>query len=311
MIALMAIGGLGRSALAQDPEPPPADPQTAPQPPPSSPEEPPAPAGEKPEVGESAVTPLPDAKQLIEESRAACGSPEKIAALTSVTIRAVLPLPTGENHLEIYCLRAGAFRFDQRGPEQPGVTVIFDGKVGWIVYSGTRHELIDEFRLERGRHQFNAMFPYWLVLFPEQRFKSFETVEKAPFNEHECYKVRLHEEESRGVQRFAHFDVNEKLMRGMTVTQETAAGPVTVQFKFDQWQQIDDVKVFTRINIDQPNQPMVLTYTQVEFNTVDQAMFEQPAAVKEMVEKRDAPPPPPDAEDTPPASEESPPPEAD
>ena len=245
---------------------------------------------------------LPSPDQLIADCRSACGAPEKIASLKGVAIRASLPLPSGETYLEILSTRSGSFRFTQRGVEQPGVSVYFDGKVGWIVYSDTRRELIDEFTLQRGRHQFNAMFPFWHVMFPEERFQAMETIEKSQFNEHECFKVRLHDEESRNMQRFAFFDVDEKLMRGMSVTQETPTGVVTVQFKFEEWASFEDVKVFTKLSIDQPTQPIVITYTHVEFNTVDESVFEQPPDVKEMVEKRDAPPPPPveidDAEPT-------------
>lgn len=295
--------------------PPTASAQTGTKPaPPPAPVTPQSPPSEEPASTPTAqedpkpTAELPEPRMLFEQARSAYGDAAKIADLASISIKATLPLATGENVLDVESMRSGAFRFVQRGQEGLAVAVYFDGSIGWIAHSDGRYELIDDFTLERGRHQFNAMFPCWLMLFPEERFKSFETVEKSTFNDRDCYKVRLHDD-VKNIQRFAHFDVEEKLMRGMTVTQDSPTGAISVQFKFNDWKEIEGVRMFTRVNIDQPNQPMVLTYTLIEFNTVSVETFDQPEQVNQMVRDREkqAAPSTADAGDpAPPADDQTP-----
>lgn len=300
----IAVPGNAQDVEPALPQDPPGEDQPQP-PPPDLPTPPPADDQEQPQPAPVPV-PLPTPQQLIVEFRETCGDPEKIASLRSVSIKANLPLPTGETHFDVQSMRSGAFRFTQRGVQQPGVSVYFDGKNGWVEYSSSRRELIDDFTLQRARHQFNAMFPYWHVLFADERFHAMETLELTKFNEHECYKVRLHDEESRNMQRFAYFDANEKIMRGTSVTQDTPTGPVAVEFKFDEWTQVEGVKVFTKLSIEQPTQPMMITYSHVEFNTVDPSLFQQPVDVQAMIAERDAPPPAPIPSDAPQSDDASP-----
>lgn len=276
--SLIAVGAsllVGVSAAAQD-----TPPGTRPSPRPST-----QPAATKPDT--APPKDLPPAKEIIDASIKAMGGKEAFEAIESTSIKATMTgSPMGDVNMTMVSAKPGRFLVTQSMPAMGETSIGCDGTVGWMnspMMGG--YQLLDEQQTKEMQQQSNM---FRLVLKMEEDYPDHETVDKTEFNGQDCYKIKLVNPE--GKEGFAFFSVDKKLIQGMEVKEETPMGAVNVSITFDQWKEIGDVKVFTKMNIEQMGMAMAMTFNEVDFNKADPAAFELPEEVKELVKKRDAPP---------------------
>ncbi len=194
--------------------------------------------------------------------------------------------------MELRSTRDGKFHITETGATAPGAAsvVVFDGKHGWS-NTARGYELLSEPQVAQLKDQFGMIFPFWVALNPDASFKTFKTTELTKLNEKDCYKVAVTVDGQSPFQHFGYFDVESKLLCGTGISQDGPMGTVAVNFRFGDWKEIDKLKTFSKITIDQPGQnPLDFAYTDIEVNKVDPAVFAQPDEVKELIKKQEAPP---------------------
>jgi outer membrane lipoprotein-sorting protein len=245
---------------------------------------------------------LPPAKEIIDGSLKAMGGKEAFEKLTSTRVVGKMNMMGTDATMEFITAKPNKYLVKQTAPGIGEMQTGSNGELTWLSMPRGGYQLLDADQAKEMRRQADV---YRIVWHMQDDQKEFQTVDRLTFRNADCYKVRLVDEH--GKEQFAFFNAESKLAQGLEMTEEGPMGPVTATLTFDEWKQIGDVKVFTRITIEQMGVQQKLDLTDVEFNKVDDAVFEPPDAVKELAKKQPSPPPPPPPATQPATQPQSPP----
>jgi zinc protease len=153
----------------------------------------------------------------------------------------------------------------------------YDGTVGWAMTAVTGPMLLEGAMLEQVKEQ--AQFDS--MMHNEADFKSMETEAVTEFGGKECYKLKLVRKSGREVTEF--YDKKTGLLVGTTEVQESPLGPVAVTSLAEEYKQFDKLLLATKLTQKIGPLTQVITVSEVEFNTVDDSVFELPEQVKALV----------------------------
>jgi hypothetical protein len=154
----------------------------------------------------------------------------------------------------------------------------FDGKVGWGVNAVTGPMLLEGKMLEQLREQ--SVFDS--VLHEDQEFKSMETVGKTQFEGKECYQLKLVRHSGQEVTEF--YDVQSGLLMGSSQVQETPLGAIAVTGVVGDYRKFGAVLFATRMTQKIGPLAQVMTFERMEFNRVDDSVFDLPASIKALTQ---------------------------
>ena len=248
----------------------------------------PPPAAPKPAPTEPAKD-LPAALSIVKSSIEAMGGQKAIDAIESTSIKGNIasPMMPAAINMEIKSAKGGKMFMKQELPGMGEGTAGSDGTTAWKSdpMSGG-YQLMSP---EEAKQTVKRSNMYNILFNIENEFKTLETVDKTSFNGEECYKVRMVSEDKSVPEQMGYFSLANKLMTGLETTEEGPMGPVTTTFHFKDWKELNDVKVFSALDLERMGMNMTMTFSEVEFNKVDPAVFELPAEVKKLVaEKQNA-----------------------
>jgi hypothetical protein len=230
---------------------------------------------------------LPTADDLVKNFIEAIGGKSAIAKVESVHVAVTIEGPMGNGTLDIKTGEKNKFLILQSANGMEG-TVGSDGTIGWAM-SPMGPQLIEGPLLEQTRKEMGR-FTYQTIFHPDQVFQSMETVDRLDFQGQDCYKVRMLPKGKPEAEQFWYFSVDKKLVQGMDAPEDTPTGPIVINYRLDDWMPGDGVTVYHKIVLAQGGMEVPMTFSTVEFNKVDPAVFEPPAEVKELVNKKNEPP---------------------
>ncbi|MFO1501161.1 MAG: hypothetical protein U1G07_22685 [Verrucomicrobiota bacterium] len=155
----------------------------------------------------------------------------------------------------------------------------FDGKVGWSLNPATGPMVLEGKMLEQVREQ--ARFD--AVLHDPSDFKSLETTGNVPFEGKDCYQIKVVRKS--GQPATEYYDVGTGLLSGSTETQETPLGAIAVTATISDYKRFDGVLYATRLVQKMGPLAQVMTFENMEMNTVADAAFELPPSIQALIKK--------------------------
>lgn len=238
--------------------------------------------GEAASLPSDAAADLPSAQTILMQAINAIGGREAFDRISSVSIRATATSDEmGEVQLEFRTAKSGGFLATRLMPDQEEFAVGSDGTVGWVKDPSFGYQLMDDARTATMRKHADM---FRMLTHLDRDFSNLQTIEITEFAGRPCHVLRMTDE--LGIDQFAYFDVQEHLLRGLRLTQETEKGPTTATVEVSRWIELDDVKVFTRLDIREGKTHVVMTFHKVQFNTVDPDTFVLPEAVQTLVKDK-------------------------
>lgn len=222
---------------------------------------------------------LPSARSIIDRHIAAVGGKAALTKHSSLRLTGTINMPASgiSGPVEVFAAKPNKTLTKVTLAGFGDVLDGFDGKVGWTVNPMTGPMLAQGTELEQ--KAFDADF--YSELRDPSRYESITTVEETTFDGRPAYKVSL--KRKGGGEDVEYFDVKTGLKSGGEITRESPNGPLTLT------QVVADYKQFghllqpstlkqTTMGIDQ-----IITVTSIEYDKVDPAVFELPAAIKALI----------------------------
>jgi len=227
-----------------------------------------------------AVEKLPDARAIIDRHVKEIGGRQALLSYKSMHTKATLSMPANgiSGPMEIW-----ATAEPQRTLVKmtiPGVGEIaegFDGTHAWSINAMTGP------MLKTGAMLFEAKFDgdFRNDLRDPAKYPSVKTLEKVTFEGRPCYKVQL--TRSDGGQDVDFYDVATGLRAGSANVRQTPMGPMTTTSVESDYKKIGKLLVATKMTQKVMGIEQIITLTTIEYDNVDPAVFELPAAIKALI----------------------------
>lgn len=225
---------------------------------------------------------LPPAKDLIAKFVAATNGPAVMAKHTSVRTKGRFELPAQGigGDLEIAQARPNktVMRINLGGVGQ--IEQGFDGTNGWNINPMTGPRLLGGKELDAMREESS----FGTSSRQGPNVTSAETLEKSEMNGEACYKVKVVWKSGR--ETFDCYSVASGLLVASVAKQESPMGTVEVTNLIGEYKDFGGQKIATRLTQQVMGQEQVMTISSVEYDAADAAMFEMPAAIKALTEKK-------------------------
>lgn len=221
---------------------------------------------------------LPTPKDLMDRHNAAAGGREALAKHSSVHMTATMNMAAMgmQAAMEVYKQKPDKFVQKITIAQMGDIMQGYDGNVAWTLNPMAGPQLLDG-AIADGMKS-NADF--FGSLQNESNYSKAETVELTDFEGRKCYKVHLVREGRDG---FEYFDQATGLIAGVTGSTPTAQGNVESTTVMQEWMDVDGVKFPKVVEQRTPNGPATITFSAIEFDKVDPAVFDLPPAVKALV----------------------------
>jgi hypothetical protein len=152
----------------------------------------------------------------------------------------------------------------------------YDGKVAWATNPMAGAQVLEGDVAEGFRNQAD----FFSILQDSANYPTAETLELADFEGRKCYKVRVVRNKREG---FEFFDSTTGLLAGISGTSASPQGDQQSTTIIAEWAEFGGVKFPKKMEQRTAAGTASITWTSVEFDTVDPAMFDLPAAVKALV----------------------------
>ena len=240
----------------------------------------------KPTVAELASADLPEAKEIIARYLEAIGGEEALRKTVSKHITGTFSMPAQGAHgnLELFRSVPNKLLIRVNVPNFGEMAEGFDGKVAY-----RKSEQGAMILKGKQLSQIRETADFYTELHSADKFKSMETVELTEFEGKSCYKVKLVSKAGREFAEF--FDAGTYLLVGNLGTQKIQGQTIEQITVFSDYKTFGDLLLPTRTAIRIMDSEQVRTYDSVEFNTVDEAVYELPDTVKALVSAEPSAPP--------------------
>lgn len=221
---------------------------------------------------------LPDAKSLMEKHNAAVGGRAALDGHSSVKMSGTMEIAQMGLSASVEVFRSKPNKYLQRITiSQMGEVLSgYDGTTGWGINPGVPPQIIEGEALES--HKANADF--FAGLQDLASYAKAETIELTDWQGKKCYKVSATRGSRVGTQ---YFDAATGLLAGFVVVVPTPQGPAEMSTIFAEYAKFGGVTMAKRIEQRTPQFNSVITFSSVEYDKVDPATFDLPAAVKALV----------------------------
>jgi hypothetical protein len=233
-------------------------------------------------VAQAPSAALPPAKELIAKFLTATNTAAVMAKHTSVRTKGKFEVPAAgmSGDLEISQARPNksVMRINLAGMGE--MLQGYDGTTAWGVDPMRGPRLLTGKELDAVREESN----FGTSSRQGPNVVSAETVEKTQMNGQDCYKVKLVWKSGR--ETFDCYSVTTGLLIAAVVKQETPSGAIEVTNLLGDYKDFGGQKIATRITQQAMGQEQVMTISSVEYDAADPAVFEMPAPIKALVEKK-------------------------
>lgn len=232
----------------------------------------------KPTVAELASVDLPDAKEIIARYIEAIGGEEALRKTVSKHITGKFSVPSRgvEGNLVLFRSVPDKLLIRIDVPGKGEMMQGFDGKVGFMS-SPRGPSILKGSQLG----QIRETADFYTELHRADKFNSMETIELTEFEGKSCYKVKLISKAGREYAEF--FEKETGLLAGNFGKHEAQGTTIEQTTVYSDYKTFGDLLLPTRTVVRVMGSEQVMTYETVEFNTVDEAVYELPDTVKALV----------------------------
>lgn len=237
-------------------------------------------AAQSPQTEQKADATLPSARTVIDRHIDAIGGRKAIAAHKSVKLQGSMNMPANgvSGKLELLTARPNKTVMRLSIPGVGDVEEGFDGTRGWSLSPMTGPMLTTGKELEE--RKFDADFDSDLR--DDSRYEYLKTVEKTTFEGRPVYKVAL-KRKGGATEDIEYYDVETGLKAGAEATRNTPMGTISVVSIVTDYKKFGDLMHPTTIRQKMMGIEQIMTLSSIEYDTVDPATFEIPAAVKALI----------------------------
>lgn len=223
---------------------------------------------------------LPSARSILDRHIDAIGGRKALAGHKSTRLRGLMSMPANgmTGKLEIMAARPNKsllrLTIEGVGEIEEG----FDGTRGWSVSPMTGPMLTTGPELEERKFDSDFDGP----LRDDSRFEYMKTVEKTTFEGRPVYKVALKRKGGTN-EDIEYYDVETGLKAGGESTRNTPMGAVSVTSIQSEYKKFGDIMQSTVLKQKIMGIEQIMTFSTIEYDVVDPAAFEIPAAVKALI----------------------------
>ena len=222
---------------------------------------------------------LPAAEKIIEKYIEATGGRAAIAAIDSIHMKGTMTVPANgmSGTMELWGAKPNKNLVKQTiagiGESAEG----FDGTVAWANSQMTGPMLLtgEQLKQRMADSDFNVM------LNPAARYSAMKTVEKTTFDGKEAYKLAMTRKE--GGEDIEFYDVSTGLKLGGIASRKSPMGDITITSTVSDYQKFGSILQPTKMKQSITGIDILVTFTEVEFNKVDPAVFALPAEIKALI----------------------------
>lgn len=221
---------------------------------------------------------LPDPKALMDKHNAAVGGRAALEKYNSSRMTATMTISAMGMDASMELLRAKPNKFVQKVTVGPigEISEGYDGKVAWSLNPMAGPSLVEGEALDRAK----ANADFFASLQDPANYSKLETVGLEDFGGRKCYKVAMTRDGREGIE---YFDASTGLLAGFSASVATPQGKLESTTIFAEYAEYGGVKLARRIEQQSAAGNVTITVTAVEFDKVDPAVFELPAAVKALI----------------------------
>jgi len=233
----------------------------------------------KPPVTSQPSADLPEAKAIIARYIEAVGGEETLLKTVSKHIKGTFSVPAQgmEATLEMFRSIPNKLFIRINIPSVGEMTQGFDGQIGFMNSPMQGASILKGNQLRQMRETAD----FYTELHRAEKFTSMETVELTEFQGKPCYKVKFVSKAGREYAEF--FDKETGLLAGNLGEQEMQGATVEQVTVYSDYKEFGDLLLPTRTVVRVMGFEQVMTYDSIEFNTVDEAVYELPDDVKALV----------------------------
>ena len=222
---------------------------------------------------------LPAAEKIVEKYVEAIGGKAALAEIESVHMKGTMTIPANgmSGAIEMWAAKPNKMLVKQTiagiGESAEG----FDGTTAWMNSPMTGPMLITGEQLK----QRIADADFSVMLNPAARYSAMKTIEKTTFDGKEAYKLSMTRKE--GGEDIHFYDVATGLSLGSITTRQGPMGNMTITSTISEYQKQGKIMQPMKMKQSLTGIDIVTTFTEVEFNKTDPAVFALPAEVKALV----------------------------
>lgn len=224
---------------------------------------------------------LPEAREVTERYVEAIGGEEALRSHTSEHLVGEMEL-AGQGVggvLEVFAMAPDKLLVRvEMGPL--GTTLQgYDGEVGWMKSPAMGPMVLEDEMLDEIREEAD----FYSELHDPEDFTSMETVSRTTFRDRPAYEVELVRTSGRAYTEY--YDVDSGLLLGRVGEQQSPMGSMRVTTTVSEWERAGGVRIPTRTVQRLPTgQEIVMTIQEIEYDSVDPAVFELPAEIRTLLE---------------------------
>jgi hypothetical protein len=238
----------------------------------------PAPAAQQ----KPAETALPPAQSIIDRHIEAVGGRAALKSHNSITVKGSMSIPANgmTGSIEVFAARPNKVLTKSTLAGVGEVSEGFDGKVAWSINPMTGPMLAGGEELAQKAH--DADFEGALGI--ATRYAAIKTLEKTTFEGRPVYKIAL--TRKGGGDDIELYDVETGLKAGAIVERKNTMGTISVTSALSDYKRFGDLlhpTVLTQSQSMAPGMQIITTFTSIEYDKVDLAVFELPAQIKALV----------------------------
>jgi hypothetical protein len=227
-------------------------------------------------VSRASAQDLPPAQQIVDAYVQAIGGADAIARASHRHMKGEMAMPAAgmTMTMEIWQSRPNKMVMVMSIPGMGEIRQGYDGQTAWSTNPMQGPRIIEGAEMEQTARQadFEANLRF------EHMFPTMETVERTEMGGRPCYKVRMVAQN--GDESFGCFDVETKLLLGMTSRLESEMGTVESNMAFHDYRDFGGVKMPARTVMNVMGQEMVMTVSEMDTNAVPDAVFALPAEIQ-------------------------------
>lgn len=219
---------------------------------------------------------LPPARQIVDAYVQAIGGEDAIARASHRHVRGEMSMPAAgmTMTMEMWQSRPNKMLMVMTIPGMGEVRQGYDGQTAWSTNPMQGPRIIEGAELEQTARQadFEANLRF------EHMFPTLETVERTELGGRPCYRVRMVAQN--GDESFGCFDVETRLLLGLTSRLESEMGTIESNVAFHDYRDFGGVKMPARTVMNAMGQEMVMTIREMDTDAVPDAVFALPAEVQ-------------------------------
>ncbi|UCD23972.1 MAG: hypothetical protein JSW51_13230 [Gemmatimonadota bacterium] len=228
----------------------------------------------------SAQTALPTGEEIRERYVEALGGRAVLQAPKSSLARGTFDAPAQglSGEMEIHSAAPNKMYSTMTVPGVGQIRTGFNGEVGWSANPVIGPMILEGAQLEQLKQQAD----FYAVLHPETHVVSFEPVGQKEFEGKTCYEVKVTTKWDEEYTEF--YDIDTGLLAGSVRSQESPMGPIEATNVVVEYQDFGGIMVPVKAVQRAMGIESVVTITSVEYDVVDEAVFELPADIKALLE---------------------------